>query len=134
MPTSFSDPTQREIWATLQALNAAWTQGNPDDLAQFFHPRMIAVTPADRLRREGARACIAGWKGFADATRIFRWEESDPAIEVHGDAAVVSYYYEIDFEMNGQRHTEGGRDLYFLVRDGGRWLAVADQFSSYPAA
>ena len=128
----FADPVEREIWATLRALNDAWTQGRPDLLANYFHARMIAITPVDRLRRDGAVACVAGWKGFADVARIFRWQEFDPLIQVYGDAAVASYYYEIDYEMGGQRTVQSGRDLFFLVRENGRWQVVADQFSPYP--
>lgn len=132
MNAPFADPVEQEIWSTIRALNDAWTHGNPDDLAQFFHPRMVAVTPVDRLRRDGAEACIAGWKGFAEATRIHRWHERDPLIRIYGDAAVVAYYYEIDFDMGGRRIEQSGRDLFFLIRENGRWRVVADQFSGYP--
>ncbi len=132
MDHHFDDPTQREIWATLRALNDAWTQGNPAQLADYFHRDMIAVTPVDRLRRDGAVACIAGWQGFAESTRIHRWREIDPLIHVFADAAVVSYYYEIRFEVDGKIIEQNGRDLFFFVRENGRWWAVADQFSGYP--
>lgn len=132
MPHELSDPTQQEIWNTIRALNDAWTQGHADRLVDHFHPQMVAITPVDRLRREGADACIAGWKGFADAARIHHWKEIEPLIQVYGDAAVVTYYYDIDFEMNGQHLHQGGRDMFFLVRESGRWWAVADQFSSWP--
>ena len=133
MEQVFEEPAQREIWAVVRALNEAWTRGDPAALTDYFHPGMVAITPMDRLRREGAAACIAGWQGFAKAARIDRWEESDPLIRVYGDAAVVSYYYAIDFEMGGKRYKEGGRDLFFLVRENGCWWAVADQFSSFPS-
>lgn len=132
MNTTFTDPVEQEIWTTIRALNDAWTQGHPDDLADYFHPRMVAVTPVDRLRREGAEACLAGWKGFADAARIHRWQEFDPLIRIFGDAAVVAYYYEIDFEMGGRHIEQAGRDLFFLIRESERWWVVADQFSTYP--
>ncbi len=132
MAIPITDPVEQEIWSTIRALNDAWTKGDPDELADFFHPQMLAITPTDRLRRDGAEQCIAGWKAFAEATRIHHWQEIDPIIRVYGDAAVVSYYYEISFDMGGRRFEEGGRDLFFLVRENGRWWAVADQFSSYP--
>ena len=132
MDYHFDDPTQREIWATLRALNDAWTQGDPAQLVDYFHRDMIAITPVDRQRREGAAACIAGWQGFAESTRIHRWREIDPLIRVFGDSAVVSYYYEIRFEVGGQVLEQDGRDLFFFVRENGRWWAVADQFSGYP--
>lgn len=131
MDHHFDDPTQREIWATLRALNDTWTQGQPTRLVDYFHRDMIAVTPVDRLRRDGAAACIAGWQGFAESSHIHSWREIDPLIRVFGDAAVVSYYYEIRFEVDGQVVDQRGRDLFF-VRENGRWWAVADQFSGYP--
>lgn len=133
METTFDDPVHQEIWATVRALNEAWTKGNPDTLTDYFHPKMLALTATDRLRRDGAGECVAGWKAFAEAARIHCWQEIDPLIRVYGDAAVVAYYYEISFEMGGQRFEQGGRDMFFLVRENGRWWAVADQFSSYPA-
>ena len=132
MDYHFDDPTKREIWATLRALNDAWTQGDPARLADYFHRDMIAITPVDRLRRDGAAACIAGWQDFAESTRIHSWREIEPLIRVFGDSAVVTYYYEIRFEVGGQVQEQEGRDLFFFVRENGRWWAVADQFSGDP--
>lgn len=130
---SFSDPDKQEIWTSLRAMNDAWTKGNPDDLSRFFHPSMVAITATDRERREGAPACIAGWKGFSEAARIHHWQERDPVINLFGDAAVVTYYYDIAFDMGGRRHQLGGRDMFFFVKEQGQWWAVADHYSPYPA-
>lgn len=130
--TDFDDPVEQQIWATLRALNDAWTQGHADDLVDYFHPRMVAVTPVDRHRVEGGAACVAGWKGFADRARIQRWQEIDPLINVYGDCAVVAYDFEMAFEIDGQTVELGGRDLFFFVREDGKWWAVADQYSPYP--
>ena len=133
MSINFNDPVKQKIWATLRALNDAWTKGNPDDLARYFHHDMVAITPTDRNRLDSGTACIAGWKSFANAARIHRWEEIDPAIHVYGNSAVVAYYFDLSFDMGGQTISMGGRDMFFFVKEDGRWLAVADQFSPYPA-
>jgi hypothetical protein len=133
MSIHFDDPQQQEVWATVRAINDAWTQGHPDDLADYFHRDMVAITASDRLRREGAAACLAGWKGFAEAATIHHWTEQEPLVQVYGQAAVVSYYFDMAFSMGGQRIAMGGRDMFFLVKEDGRWWAVADQFSPYPA-
>jgi ketosteroid isomerase-like protein len=112
----FDDPVKQAIWATVRAINDAWTKGSPDALADFFHRDMVAITASDRLRREGSAACIAGWKGFADTTSIQRWEETEPVIHVYGDSAVVAYYFEISFAMGGQTFNTSGRDMFFFVR------------------
>jgi len=132
MPHQFDDPNHQEIWQTVRAMNIAWTQGNPDNLAHYFHRDMIAVTATDRLRRESGADCIAGWKGFAETAFIHEWKEIDPLIRVYGNAAVVSYYFDIDFEMGGHRIEMGGRDMFFFIKENGRWWAVADQYSPYP--
>ena len=129
----FNDPVQQEIWATLRALNDAWTQGNPDDLTQYFHRNMVAITATDRHRIHGGAACVAGWKGFANAARIHYWKEVDPVIHVYGDSAVVAYDFDMSFDMGGKTIDMGGRDMFFFVKEAGKWWAVADQFSAYPA-
>jgi len=133
MTINFDDSIKQEIWATVRAMNDAWTKGNPDDLAKFFHRDMVAITATDRNRLDGGAACIAGWKGFATAARIHRWEEVDPVINVYGNSAVVAYYFDMSFDMGGQTINMGGRDMFFFVKENGRWWAVADQFSPYPA-
>lgn len=129
---SFTDPIKREIWATVRAMNDAWTKGNPDDLANYFHRDMVAITATDRKRLDGGAACVAGWKGFCNAARIHRWEEIDPVIHVYGNSAVVAYF-DMSFDMGGRTINLGGRDMFFFAKEDERWWAVADQFSPYPA-
>ncbi len=132
MPLTFSDPIKQEIWTTVRSMNDAWTKGNPDDLVKFFHRDMVAITATERNRLDGGAACIAGWKAFSNAARIHRWEEVDPIINVYNDSAVVAYYFDMSFDMNGQTINMAGRDMLFFVKEGGKWWAVADQFSPYP--
>jgi len=54
----FDDPVQQEIWAAIRALNDAWTKGNPDDLANYFHRNMLAITSTDRLAAKVARIAL----------------------------------------------------------------------------
>jgi len=130
---SFADPLKHEIWTTVRAMNDAWTKGNPDDLTKFFHQDMVAITATERNRLNGVAACVESWKAFATAAKIHRWEENDPVIHVYGNSAVVAYYFDMSFDMGGQTINLGGRDMFFFVKENGKWLAVADQFSSYPA-
>jgi hypothetical protein len=132
MTINFNEPVKQEIWATVRAMNDAWTKGNPDDLSKYFHPNMVAITATERNRLDGAAACIASWKGFATAAKIHRWEETNPVIHVYGSSAVAAYYFDMSFDMGGQTINMDGRDMFFFVRENGKWLAVADQFSPYP--
>lgn len=133
MSIEFDEPIKTEIWATLRAMNDAWTRGDPARLADHFHPDMVAITATDRLRLVGRDACLASWQAFAQAARIRRWREIDPLIQRYGDTAVVTYYFDMAFDLGGQTIEMGGRDMFVFVRENGRWWAVADQFSPYPA-
>lgn len=133
MSIAFDDPVKSEIWATVRAMNDAWTKGNPDDLAGFFHRNMVAVSPSVRRRLQGAAACVADWKDFATRAGIRRWKELDAFIHVYQDAAVVLYHFDMSVDMGSETMDTGGRDMLFFIKENGRWWAVANQFSLDPA-
>ncbi len=124
--------TEREVLDTVEAMNHCWTRGDLRQLPRYFHPRMVAVTPADDLPLVGGAACVAGWTRYATTVRILSWRTRDARVEVFGDAAVVTYLYEMECETEGRTFRPRGRDMLALVREGGRWQVVADQFSPYP--
>ena len=127
---------QEEVWAVVQELNKLWTvDAAPERLVDYFAPEMVAISPTERFRVEGQAACVASWTGFARAARTSRWAEKNPWIQLvaQGQAAVVAYDFEIDYEMGGRRVEMSGRDLMTLVRRDGRWWLVADHFSPMPS-
>ncbi len=126
---------KREVWDFIQAMNRTWTEeGRPDRLSEYFHETMVAITPTERERLRGRQACVAGWKGFADAVTIQSWKVSDPDIIVYGSGlfAIFTCYWEISYTLDGQVFNTSGRDMYALIKENGRWWVVADQFSNYP--
>ncbi len=126
------DKTQEQIWQMIQAMNRTWTvENNADELKNYFHKDMVAITPTDHKRIEGGENCLTGWKKFSENAKIHYWKEIDPKIQVYGDEkfAVVTYYFEMSFDMNGQTIDMKGRDMFSLVNENGKWLVVADQFS-----
>jgi len=129
---SFQNSEEQEVWESLRGLNDAWTKGNGEKLADYFHRDMVAITPTDQYRREGREECVAGWLGFLAVAKVHRWEEVDPKIQVYGNTAIVTYYFDMAFETGGQMVKMGGRDMFVFVKEDGRWWAVADQFSPYP--
>ena len=133
MNVNFDDPVKQEVWNALRVLNDAWTKGNPNDLKNYFHKDMVAITATDRERLEGKEACFTSWNNFTKAAKIHHWNELEPRIQIYGNTAVVTYYFDMSFDMGGQTVKLGGRDMFVFVKEGGKWLAVADQFSAYPA-
>ena len=132
MSINFEDTVKQEVWQALRALNDAWTKGNPGDLKNYFHKDMVAITATDRERLEGREACFTSWNNFTKAAKINHWKELEPRIQLYGNTAVVTYYYDMSFNMGGQTTNLSGRDMFVFVKEGGKWWAVADQFSTYP--
>ncbi len=126
---------KKDVWAAVQAMNRLWTEeGRADELVNYFHKNMTAISPNDRTRLEGAKACVGAWVAFAAEATIHYWKEIDPKIDLFGNGAcaVVTYYYDMSFDIGGRTVTMGGRDMFFMVNENGKWWAVADQFSPYP--
>lgn len=127
--------TQKEVWQTILAMNKLWTVDNKaEELVNYFHANMVAITPSDKFRREGQSSCVAGWKGFTDMAKINYWKEIDPRIDVYGNGlfAIVTYRFEMSFEINAQTIEMSGRDMFSLVKENNKWWIVADQYSATP--
>jgi len=131
-----SQKLKAEALATLEAYNRAWAvEGEPQRLAEFFHPEMVAITPSVRERIESGAACVEGWSAFTRAVRITAWRTHGAKVQLWGggEVAVVTYYYDMSWETpEGKTVDAAGRDMFVLARQEGRWWAVADQFSPCP--
>jgi ketosteroid isomerase-like protein len=126
---------KQEAWMTVHQLNRLWTaEGKVEELNNYFHRDMVVISPAARERLVGRDICVAAWKRFVDKVNIINFEELDPDIRIFGEGkvAVVTYYYNITYKTNGRIATSKGRDMFILVKENGRWWAVADQFSPFP--
>ena len=124
--------TKDEVLAFVRTLNGTWTKGDGSALKSYFHPNMVAITASDQDILYGRDACVASWQSFAQAAQIHRWEELEPDVRLYGNTAIVTYYYDMSFDMDGETFDIGGRDMFVLVKEAGRWWAVADQFSTFP--
>jgi hypothetical protein len=124
-----------EVWNTIQTMNKLWTEDNkPDELVNYFHKNMVAITPSDKYRIEGQAACVNAWKGFCQVATTHYFKTSDPKIELYGDNkfAIVTYYFDMEYVINGQTIKMSGRDMFSLVKENAQWWIVSDQFSVMP--
>ena len=127
--------TTEEILTMIRAMNRCWTEGwHEEPFRAFIHPDAVAIVPSSPGRLEGRDAYVAGWRDFCETAVIHEWRETDPAVQVYagGKAAVVTYLFTIVFFTGGQKVTMHGRDMFFLVKEGRKWLVAADQFSPEP--
>jgi hypothetical protein len=126
---------EQEVWNTIVEMNKVWTvEAKPEKLKNYFHKNMVAIVPTSPKRVEGRAACVAGWKSFVDAAKINYWKELEPLVSIYNDGqtAVVTYYFDMSFDMAGQTIKMKGRDMFTLVNENGKWWVAADQFSPMP--
>jgi uncharacterized protein (TIGR02246 family) len=119
----------------IREMNRSWAEAwDEKKFREYIHPDAIAIVPSIPGRLEGRDAYVAGWRNFVEAATIHTWNETDYHIRIYssGSCAVVTYLFSISFTMGGQSMTMKGRDMFFLVKEMGRWLVVADQYSPQP--
>ena len=124
-----------DIIATVHAMNLCWTTGwHEEQFRQYIHPDAVAIVPTTPGRLEGRDAYVAGWREFAEAAVVYEWKETDYKVQIFagGKCAVVTNFFSITFAMGTGKQTMHGRDMYFLVKEGRKWLIAADQFSPEP--
>jgi len=125
----------REAEITIRSMNRCWTETwNETEFRKYIHPDAVAIVPSTPGRLEGQDAYVAGWKSFVETTRVHDWIETDHHVHIYasGRCAVVTYLFSIAFGTGSQMHVMNGRDMVFLVREQGKWLVAADQFSPEP--
>jgi ketosteroid isomerase-like protein len=123
------------IEAMIREMNRCWTAGwHEEQFRQYIHPDAVAVVPTTPGRLEGRDAFVAGWRDFAQAAVVHEWKETGHKVQIYagGKCAVVTYFFSITFAMGVEKQTMQGRDMLFLLKEGRKWLVVADQFSPEP--
>jgi hypothetical protein len=130
----FKTKDQQEVWKVMEKFNYTWTKGNPDEIVNFLHDNIIVISPGRRDRLEGKKACAPAWIDFAKAAVIHDFKVSKPRVVIYnnGNAAVVTYQFEMPYTMKGKHTPLAARDMFFWVKENGKWLITANQFTRLP--
>ena len=116
---------ERDLVAdALRRINDAWVCGHAADMADDLDERVVVVQPGFRDRVEGREAAIDSYREFVESAVIHWYAESDLVIDTFGETAVATYGWEMDWEMDGERHVEAGHDVFVFRKLGARWVAV----------
>ena len=136
MTTLFqNDAEKQNVWETVQTINRLWSkEQRPEALRDFFHSGMVAVCGGEAIIRKDGAACLEGWTWFAKEATDIQFVEQDPHITIHldGTVAVVAYFFDCSYKMNGVAVTMKGRDMFTLIKISNRWHVVANHFSPLP--
>ena len=115
------------IWRAVQAANAAWVAGRPQEVGRLFHPDVLVVTPDFRSRVVGRAGMVASFAEFVARAKIHAFEEHEHAVTLlpqAGGAAMVSYRFSIRYEMDGAIQDERGQEVLLLTPSAQGWQVV----------
>jgi hypothetical protein len=108
----------------MRLINQAWLQSRVGDMEAAVHPDIVLVVPGFAGRARGRDGFLAGFRDFTQNATIHDFRELDQQIDVVGDTAVISFAYEMRFELSGAQYRVTGRDLWVFQRQGSAWVAV----------
>ena len=108
----------------MQLINAAWLNGQVDDMEASIHPDIVMAIPGLAARIKGRDALLAGFRDFCNNAKVHEFHDREMQIDVAGRTAVVTIQYEMLYERSGARYRATGRDLWVFERHGDSCIAV----------
>ena len=124
MPREYQNQTTDEIRLLMKNINQAWLDGRPQELEAYFHPDIQFAGPNLEIFGAGREICIKSYQDFLNQVDIQKFSESEYEIQTWEKTAIISYTFDIQYNMEGNPHRDKGKDLFVFTYEQGRWLAV----------
>jgi len=118
------DSRHEAVVATIQRINRLWLNGQVEDLGPLVHPEIVMVFPGFTGRMQGRQEFLAGFRDFCENAKVHEFRDYDHQTDVAGNAAVVTFQYEMIYERSAERYRATGRDLWIFQSQGDAWIAV----------
>ena len=121
---------QQEVWQALEGCWAHFVNENFDAALACHHEEFSGWLYGEPVPRDlnNVKALVP----YFYETRDTRAYELRPiVIKVHGDVAVIHYFYiEVQEWAGGQEHIEQGRWTDVMLKQDGKWVWIADHGGS----
>lgn len=122
-----SPEVTKETIQTVRNINQAFIRGDLQTLRSLTH-KEFTMLHGHMKRIENQEQALEEWKGLfsARATSGISYfiRESAFKVQLYGNVAVVTFNYEHPIVLGTRVSTEGGKAVYVLLREGGRWPMV----------
>lgn len=122
-----------EVWRGVQAYWSRWAARDLDGFLALHHDAYSGWSHDGPMHRN--KASTRDWVGHTLRTRqLVTYDISAVDIKIHGGVAVVHYYYStLETQGQGEERRRVGRRTDVLMRQGERWLLIADHGSDASA-
>ena len=121
---------QQEAWRTVESYWECYSNGDAECFLSYLHDDFSGWTNTHALPRDKEDMSQYLPLGFEVSETLLH--DVDPvAVKVHGNVAIVHYYYSRTFvDGSGARHNDAGRWTDILLKQGDRWVMIADHGGS----
>jgi len=112
-----------QLWERVRASNAAWLRGEPRDVADLYADDAVLITP-DLRRVEGRVAIVQSYVDYVSQVRTDHFRELGHSVELRGDVAVLTYTFDVRYEVEESVYQEQGQEVVVFARRGERLVAI----------
>ncbi len=117
---------QQEAWRGVESYWDAFAKEDIEGFLSYLHDEFSGWSYGAALPRTKADMEKSLTQDFA-ITETTDYEIKPAAIRLHGDVAIVHYYFDRTYtDAEGSQHTASGRWTDILLRQGDRWMMIGD--------
>jgi len=127
------DSDTEAIRQVIQQINESWLAKRYDEIGSFLVSDAVIALPGSTERVLGRDAYVRSYREYDDAAKTHEFRAETPQIDLIGDVAVAVCPFFIDYELQGKRYREGGKDLLVFRRFNDEWRVVWRTMKTEPA-
>lgn len=107
-----------------------FNRGDIDGLLSFFDPNLTGFSSTKHMRLASLGELRKTFEYYRDLGQNVSYIISDPCIEMFGDTAILSFYWNVQFGGGKKRKSPiEGRGTHVYVRRDAGWKIVHEHFS-----
>ena len=118
-----------EIERLTLEINQAFVRNDLQGVARHVARDITWISHTSLQRQDGRDVFVNALRETMARKQTIRWQERDLRVQVWGDAAIVSFFYDHHARLGNRTIDRVSRATYGFARRGGRWLLVHDHSS-----
>ena len=119
-------PAQKEVWKNVNTYWDIMSKGDINGFLEYFHADYAGWENGEPL--PSSKDETKKWMTFAyQGSKVLIYEIKPVAIKIHGDVAIVDYFYTtVKENKEGKKNAESGRWTDILLKQGTKWVLIGD--------
>lgn len=119
-------PEQLEVWSVVRSWNTHFAENRPEKYFPYLHDDITLFIASSPYRIDGLEDDREEfeWSLKAGRTRVAWFQEMQPDVQIHGDAAVVTYHTRGAYGPEGTEQIIYLKETNVLAKVNGAWRIV----------